>query len=48
MCNRHAQIYIDWYCCSSRARHAVCAGIRRACMVERVGCSVHKDKALPA
>ena len=44
MCNRHADLYIQWYCCTSARRETVCAILRRTCIVERYGCSDKCDR----
>jgi hypothetical protein len=46
MCNRHADLYIQWFCCSHPFRDKVCANLRRRCLTERVGCSAFKDKTV--
>lgn len=44
MCNRHADLYIKWFCCNHARRERMCAILRRTCIVERYGCSDTCDK----
>lgn len=44
MCNRHAEIYIQWFCCNHPSRDHICASLRRQCLQERIACSPYKDK----